>query len=317
MKNNIKKPKLIFVPYNVLIIKIAFLLIGILLNLSNIIAQESGNKISGIVKDASTLSALENVNIVIVENSRGNMTNQLGEFSISGIPEGSFTIKASMTGYNTERKRITVKSDKSIEVDFYLNPQTYQINSVNIVAPKEYRSLLKEPYTEPFSILPTIRTITNDEIQKQVAHNVIDAINYVPSGFIETRGRQVKNFFSVRGQKYPYPDYAINGIWQQEFEELPYFFSTSDIESIEIIRSSAALLTGLSGIAGLINIKTREYSQSETNLELEYGSFNSIHTHFSNGNKIGRFGYAMGIGYDKTDGPDGKHAKEEMLNFYF
>ena len=68
---------------------------------------------------------------------------------------------------------------------------------------------------------------------------------------------QVKQFFSVRGQEYPYPDYALNGIWQQEFEELPYFISASDIEKIEIVRSSAALLTGLSGIEGLISIRTR------------------------------------------------------------
>jgi iron complex outermembrane receptor protein len=126
----------------------------------------------------------------------------------------------------------------------------------------------------------------------------------------------VKQFFSVRGQKYPYPDYALNGIWQQEFEELPYFFSASDIEKIEVVRSSAALLTGLSGIGGLINIKTREYDSPETDIELEYGSFNSIHTHLSNGNKIGRFAYAAGIGYDRSDGPAGKHSKESMGTLY-
>ena len=126
----------------------------------------------------------------------------------------------------------------------------------------------------------------------------------------------MKQFFSVRGQKYPYPDYAVDGVWQKEFEELPYFFSTSDIEEIEIVRSSAALLTGLSGMAGLINIKTREYTSPETNIEAEYGSYNSLHTHLSNGNKIGNFSYSAGLGYDKTDGPSGKHAKEEMANLF-
>ncbi len=193
---------------------------------------------------------------------------------------------------------------------------TIKIDSVNITAPKEYRSLLKEPYTEPFSLLPVISTVTKNNIQKQGAINVVDAINYIPGGLTETRGRQVKQFFSVRGQKYPYPDYALNGIWQQEFEELPYFFSASDIEKIEIVRSSAALLTGLSGIGGVINIKTREYEQPETDLEMEYGSFNSIHTHLSNGNRIGHLAYAAGIGYDRTNGPSGLHSKESMGTLY-
>jgi len=194
------------------------------------------------------------------------------------------------------------------------NPDTrlYQIDSVNIIAPKEYRSLLKEPYTEPFSLLPVISNVSVRQIQKQGAVNLIDAMAYIPGGLTETRGRQVKQFFSVRGQKYPYPDYALNGIWQQEFEELPYFISASDIEKIEVVRSSAALLTGISGIEGLINLKTREYSRPEATMELEYGTFNTIHTHLSGGNTIGRFAYAAGAGFDRSNGPSGKHSKESM-----
>jgi outer membrane receptor protein involved in Fe transport len=295
--------------------RLIFLLLLVISGINNNISAQQSGKIFGVVKDAVTLIPLENVNIIVVENSLGCRTDQKGAFIISGVAEGNFAIQASMTGYKTDRKKITIKPDKSLEVNFYLNSQIYQIDSVNITAPKEYRSLLKEPYTEPFSLFAAITTVTNTAIIKQGAHNIIDAMNYVPGGLTETRGRQVKQFFSVRGQKYPYPDYAINGIWQQEFEELPYFFSTSDIEKIEIIRSSAALLTGLSGTEGLIDIKTREYSGAESNLEMEYGSFNSIHTHLSNGNKIGRFSYAAGIGYDKSDGPEGKHAKEAMASF--
>ena len=278
-------------------------------------AQPAG-KISGNVKDAANLSPLGNVNIIAVGTSRGAVTDNDGNYKIEGITEGSYTIQASMTGYKTERVKINLAENSSSEVNFNIQPQTYQIDTVNIIAPKESRSLLKEPYTEPFSLLPVISTVTRNNIQKQGAFNVIDAMNFVPGGLIETRGRQVKQFFSVRGQRYPYPDYALNGVWQQEFEELPYFFSASDIEKIEIVRSSAALLTGLSAIGGLINIKTREYSRFETDFEAEYGSFNTLHTHLSNGNKIGRFGYAAGIGYDKSDGPSGKHSKESMGTFY-
>lgn len=194
--------------------------------------------------------------------------------------------------------------------------KVYQIDSVSIIAPKEYRSLIKEPYTEPFSLMPVISIVDIRHIRKQGALNVIDAMNYIPGGLTETRGRQVKQFFSVRGQKYPYPDYALNGIWQQEFEELPYFISASDIQKIEIVRSSAALLTGLSGIEGLINITTREYTAPEVELELEYGTYNSFHSHLSGGNKIGRFAFAAGAGYDRSDGKPGKHSGEAMATFY-
>lgn len=191
-----------------------------------------------------------------------------------------------------------------------------RIDSVIIRARTASKILMERPYTEPVSIQPSVSRLSRIDIRKTGATNVVDAMQYIPGALIETRGRQVKQFFSVRGQKYPYPDYAINGVWQKEFEELPYFFSTSDIEDIEIVRSSAALLTGLSGLTGLVNIKTREYTSAETSIEAEYGSFNTLHTHVSNGNKIGNFNYAAGLGYDRTSGPEGKHAAEEMANLY-
>ena len=60
--------------------------------------------------------------------------------------------------------------------------------------------------------MPAIGIVTEQAINKQGAQNIIEAKNYVPGAIIETRGRQLKQFFSIRGQKYPYPDYAINGI---------------------------------------------------------------------------------------------------------
>jgi len=65
--------------------------------------------------------------------------------------------------------------------------KTYQIDSVSITAPKEYRSLIKEPYTEPFSLLPALSTVSKSAMLKQGSHNVIDAMNYVPGALIETR----------------------------------------------------------------------------------------------------------------------------------
>ncbi len=194
--------------------------------------------------------------------------------------------------------------------------QVHEIDTVVIRARPAVARLAEQPFAEPLAILPATSIINREEIRMQGALTIIDALSHVPGGLTETRGRQVKQFFSVRGQKYPYPDYAINGVWQKEFEELPYFFSASDIEEIEIIRSSAALLTGLSGLSGLINIKTREYKSSETVIEAEYGTFNSAHFHLSTGNTIGRFSYAAGGGYDRTEGPQEMHARESMANLY-
>jgi len=177
------------------------------------------------------------------------------------------------------------------------------------------RNVIEKPMLESPGLELSITVVNKSEIRKQGAKNIIDAMEYVPSALVETRGRKVKQFFSVRGQRYPYPEYTVDGAWQREFHELPYFFSSSDIEHIEVIRSSAALLKGLSGLVGIINIIPRVYREPETSAEIEYGSYNTYRLHLSHGAAKEKVSYAASLGQEHTDGPDGKNAAETMANF--
>ncbi len=178
------------------------------------------------------------------------------------------------------------------------------------------RALLNEPRLEPTGLEPTLSIVDEERMVKQNAKTATEAMQYLPSSWTETRGRKVKQFVSFRATRYPYPDYTLDGVWNREFHELPYFFSTMDIERIEVIRSSAALLNGLTGLVGVINIIPKNYDSLGVRAQVEYGSFNSIVTRASHGNQFDHFGYAAGIGYSSTDGPDGRHAAEEMTTAY-
>jgi hypothetical protein len=153
-------------------------------------------------------------------------------------------------------------------------------------------------------------------MQKQGSKTLIDAMQYIPGALVETRGRKVKQFFSVRGQRYPYPEYAVNGSWQREFHEMPYFFSSSNIEKIEVLRSSAALLTGLSGMNGVVKITTKQAKDSEISHAHEYGTFGTFQTRIFHGARKGRLSYAAGFGIQGTQGPAQKNAAERMTNLY-
>jgi hypothetical protein len=54
-------------------------------------------------------------------------------------------------------------------------------------------------------------------------------MNYIPGGLTETRGRQVKQFFSVR-TKVSLSRLCTERHMAAGIEELPYFISASDIE---------------------------------------------------------------------------------------
>ncbi len=280
-----------------------------------ITAQEPEQGIQGEVRDGVTLKNLEFVNFIIPGTKFGASSKPDGSFKISGIPAGKYKLQASRVGYKSISRTVSVSKGSFTKIQIDLIPAVISIDSVSVVGRRRH-NYISVPTLEPLALNPVISKINRLEFERQGATTLVEAMKFVPGAVTETRGRKVKQFFSVRGQKYPYPEYAINGTWLREFHEMPYFISANNIEEIEIIRSSAALITGLSGLAGVVNFKTREYHRRETSAELEYGTFNTLHSNLSHGSKHEKFSYAAGIGYDKTNGPVDKNADEKIGNFY-
>lgn len=199
-------------------------------------------------------------------------------------------------------------------------PEEQEEKVIYILEPIEVRGersrdLIENPSLESSGLELSSSVVNEYEMEKQGAKSLIDGLEYVPGSWIKTRGRKVKQFFSVRSQKYPYPGYAVDGALQREFHEMPYFFSSADIERIEVIRSSAALLKGPSGIAGIVNIIPKKYEKAETTTQIEYGTFDNCRFHLSHGATEGELSYAVGLSSYHTDGPEGKNAAENMTNF--
>ena len=292
-----------------------FLLILFLFLSQFITAQDTGQGIRGKIRDEVTLKYLGSVNIIITGTNYGTSSKSDGSFEINAIPEGEYKLQASMIGYQSKSQTVIVKKGLFTNIKIDLKSKVISFDSV-VVTSKRKHNYISAPTLEPLSMKTVTTRVSRHDIERQGATTLIDAIKFIPGALTETRGRKVKHFFSARGQKYPYPDYAINGIWQREFQEMPYFISANDIEEIEIIRSSAALLTGLSGLAGIINIKTRNYNQPETSTKIEYGTLNTLHLHASHGASYEKFSYAVGLGYDKTNGPDQKNGAEKIGNLF-
>ncbi len=185
-----------------------------------------------------------------------------------------------------------------------------------VVVGERWRSLLEKPRLESPGLDTSISVVTLEDIRQQDAYSVTEAMKYVPGAMIETRGRKVKEFFSLRGQRYPYPRFSIGGVWQREFEELPYFFSARNFERIEILRSGSALLTGPGGTSGMINLVPRTYEEQETNIYASFGTYNTTKFHINHGGKVNGVSYALGVGNLSTNGPHNKNAAENMTDIY-
>ncbi|UCD48921.1 MAG: TonB-dependent receptor plug domain-containing protein [Phycisphaerales bacterium] len=194
---------------------------------------------------------------------------------------------------------------------------------VTVSAPSEpdfttlpQRDLMARPYTESPGLETATSVVGRKEIEEMHAYSVVDAMKYLPGAWTETRGRKVKSFYSVRGQRYPYPGYLIDGAWFREFHEINYYLSAANFDRIEVLRSSSALLAGPGGMTGMINLVPRTYDERETRFEGLYGTHNTFRSDLTHGDVGVGYNYGVSAGYLHTDGPSNMNATENMTNLF-
>lgn len=81
-------------------------------------------------------------------------------------------------------------------------------------------------------------------------------------------------------------------------------YQTMMTERVEVLRGPASVLYGSNAMGGVINIVTRRMQEDgvNTNVNMGYGSYNTLQTEFSNRVKKGKFSSILTGSYNRTDG---------------
>lgn len=89
--------------------------------------------VTGTVIDASTKKPLADVTIVAVNSANKSetvTTNSQGQFKISSLPQGTYTLKLAKDDYkNLDKKEVVVKSDGTTKVTIELVAEALENNS--------------------------------------------------------------------------------------------------------------------------------------------------------------------------------------------
>lgn len=271
--------------------------------------------VKGYVFNVENEQPIFNANIIISGTQTGTSSDSKGFFELK-LAGGEFKLSISSVGFSGKEISILVPSDTEDLFRVGMQSKKQEIKDVDVFGNFILAGSDTSINRVPLSVLPAITTISAVEIEKQGAVTLTDAMKYVPGGWTESRGRKSKQFFSVRGQKYPYPDYSIDGIWQKEFEETAYFLSALDIESVEIVRSSHALVKGLSGLTGVIEVKTKKPNRETLSFLSKYGENNNYVANLQYGNKINDLSFTTAMAFFGTNGIPDRRGKERIANFH-
>ena len=153
-------------------------------------ASAQSGSVSGIVVDKSTLEPLPSAAVQILGSSLGASSNEEGKFTITGIPFGTYQVRASIVGYEPEiLSDVVVASGRKTDLRFELHEAAIGLEGVEVRA-----NYFQKSPDAPVSI----QKLSYEEIRRSPGgfEDVIRAISVLPGVAQVQSGR---NDLVVRG----------------------------------------------------------------------------------------------------------------------
>jgi len=222
------------------------------------LAAQTNGSIHGIISDAATEQGIEFVQVKVVELSIGCITDENGNFGISDIPEGSYTLEFSMLGFMTESMSdYKVVAANSPPLTIALNSEQYNLNEITVSATKISKTIK--------DIGSPVYVIGSKELEQIEGRNIEESLATIPGVFTENRFNGGSNVVSFRG--IGIHTHVTRGILvlvdgvplnetsgRVDFEGV----DMENAERIEVIKGPVSSLYGPNGITGVINIIEKE-----------------------------------------------------------
>lgn len=191
------------------------------------------------------------VNVYLANTTKGAITNDNGEYSITNVTPGTYTLVASFTGFQSESRKIVVTQGSMVE-NFDLSGSE-SLDEIVVTGTLKPVSRLESPVpVEIYS--PTF-------LKKNPTPNIFEALQNV-NGVRPQINCNVCNTgdIHINGLEGPYTLVLIDGMPIVSGLSTVYGLSgipNSLIEQVEIVKGPASSLYGSEAVGGLINIITK------------------------------------------------------------
>lgn len=263
------------------------------------IAPNTDANVFGHVKDAQTGEHVPFVVIKVKGTTIVTTTDNTGHFFLKNLPEGTFGIEARYLGYSSQTINVTIKKNKSQEVNFTLNPSDTDIDEVVVSANRNETKRSMSP-----NLVNVIGSKVFDITQSTC---LAKGLNFQPGvrteddcqncGFTQVRINGLDGHYSqILVNSRPVFS-SLNGVYG--LEHIP----ANMIDRVEVVRGGGSALFGASAIGGTINIITKEPLHNSAsfahNFMLQGGanSFDNVTTGnvslVTNDNKAGVYAYGQ------------------------
>ena len=162
--------------------------------------------ITGYVKDAKNGNLLVGANVFIVGTSLGASARADGQYKITNVKPGNYSLKASYIGYVTAEDSITI-TDTDINLDFNLNYTTIEGKEVTVTAQAKGQM---DAINRQLNARSIVNIISSDRIQELPDANAAESVARVPGVSIKREGGE-GNKVVIRGLSPKYNAITVEG----------------------------------------------------------------------------------------------------------
>ncbi len=207
--------------------------------------------IEGLVKDNG--AAVPFVNIYLTDSAIGTSTDEQGNYTLKDIPPGTYVLKATILGYRTFSKEVSLRANQTRVVNIELEASSEQLEETVVTGTMKAVRRSESPVpVEVYS--PTF-------LKKNPTASVFEALQNV-NGVRPQINCNVCNTgdIHINGLEGPYTLVLIDGMPIVSGLGTVYGLSgipNSLIDQVEIVKGPASSLYGSEAVGGLINIITK------------------------------------------------------------
>ena len=231
-------------------------------------AQGSGS-ISGQVLDQASQTPVVGAQVMVIGTQRGAMTDQEGRYTITGVPAGTYDVRARRVGYGLTTQRVTVSEGSTASANFALATSAARLEEVvvNAVTGQQERRIESGTNTGNIDVAGMNKgpiTKMADVLQGRVPGVTLQSAVGTTGGSQKIRIRG-SNSLSLSNEPLLYVDGVLvsNGkgginLGGQDYSRLNDI-NAEEIENIEILKGPAAsAIYGSAAAVGVILISTRK-----------------------------------------------------------
>ena len=215
--------------------------------------------VTGRVVEASSGRALAGASVVVLGTDRVARTDADGRFTLSGVPDGTHVVRASLLGYTLTDQSVTVIPGQTVTVNFSMAAQAQQLTGLVVLG---YGEKSRPTVTESIGVVEAedIQRVTiasaDQAIQGRVSGVQVTTESGIPGAPVQMRIRGVGTVGNTQ------PLFVVDGVpvgkGTAGTASPLTTINPADIESISVLKdASAASVYGMQAANGVVLIQTR------------------------------------------------------------